>query len=171
MKIVVFGPVASGKTTLAKILQEELNLPLYQMDFIVHDDENHIRRDEKTQVKMINDIFKKEKEWIIEGTPRNHWEMLSAAATMIIYLDREKPLLRWRLFLRHVKIQLRIEKVPYKLDKDFYKRMLDYINQDQKELLKWLIKRYPTKLVILKKDKEYQKLLKAIKEGEIYKYQ
>ena len=171
MKVLVVGPVASGKSTISKKLQEELEIPLYELDHIVHNDETGTKRTEEEQRKMINDIIRKDKEWIIEGVPRSHLDVLSSNATMILYLDFPKKLLKKRLFLRHLKIKLGITKVKYKANKELYQRMLNYIKNDKREVLMECMKRYPTKLIIVKSDKEIKTLITAIKEGEILKYQ
>ena len=171
MKILVLGPVASGKTTIAKKIQEETNLPLFDIDSIVHNDASKDKRTEEEQRKMINQILKENKEWIVEGMPRTHLEVLASSATTIIYLDREKSILKRRLLQRHLKIHLNLEKANYEVNRKLYKRMLEYINNDQKEILKECMKKYPSKLVILKTDNDYQTFIDALKEGEILKYQ
>ena len=40
MKILIIGIVASGKSTLATKLSKQLNIKHYEIDLIVHDDEN-----------------------------------------------------------------------------------------------------------------------------------
>ena len=171
MKILILGPVASGKTTIANQLQKELDIPLYELDHIVHDDNKGIKRSEEEQRKMINEIIRKNKDWIIEGVPRTHLDVLSSSATMILYLDIPKKILKRRLFIRHLKIKLGITKVKYKVDKELYNKMLGYIENDKREVLMACMKRYPMKLIIVKSDKEIKKLIKAIEEGEILKYQ
>ena len=171
MKILVLGPVASGKTTIARKLIEETNLPEFSIDYIVHDDEENRVRTEEEQRKIINDIIKQNKEWIIEGMPRTHLEVLASAATTILYLDVEKKELRRRLFFRIWKNRLGIENVGYKVDQKLIKRMKEYIEKDQKEILSECMKKYPSKLIILKNKKEVQSFIKALKEGEELKYQ
>ena len=171
MKIVILGPVASGKTTLAKELSEEIGIPFFQMDEIVHDDENQVKRDEQEQRKMINEIIHKNKEWIMEGMPRNHLEVLAANATSIIYLYKNKKELKRSLFLRTLANKLGIIKVKYKVDKNLYNRMKEYIENEDHSTLKELTKKYSSKLIIIKNKKELEVFKTALKEGEILKYQ
>ena len=66
MKIYIIGPPASGKTTLSKILSKKYNIESYELDKLVFDDDNnHIRRDDKTISKLFNDILSKDS-FIIE---------------------------------------------------------------------------------------------------------
>ena len=171
MKIFIVGPVASGKTTLARKLSELLDIPYFELDSIVHDDYNSIKRSEDEQRSLINKIIRDNKEWIIEGMPRTHLDVISANATLIIYLDFKKHIIKSRLRIRYIKQKLGISNVNYKVDKELYFRMLNYINDDHKENLKILMKRYPTKLCIIKNNREIKRLMDAIKEGEILKYQ
>ena len=171
MKIIILGPVASGKTTLAKVLSEETNIPFFQMDEIVHDDIHQVKRDDEEQKKLINSIIKKNKEWIIEGMPRNQLDLLASNATSILYLNVSKKKLRKRLWLRSLKIKLGLEKANYQLDKELYQRMLNYIKEEDNHTLKEVSQKYPSKVIILKNQKEIEIFLKALKEGEILKYQ
>ena len=171
MKILVLGPVASGKTTLAKQVHERYHLPLFELDSIVHDDINHEKRPVKEQRSMINEIIRSHKEWILEGMPRDYLDVLASNATMIIYLDYSKKQLLRRLRIRHLKYKLKITKVPFETNRDLYLRMKSYIENDHKENLVECMKKYPTKLIIVKNKREIQKLFLAIEEGQILKYQ
>ncbi len=171
MKILIIGPVASGKSTLAKKLNNLTSIPLFEIDNIVHDDVNKEKRSEDEQRKIINGIIRNNKEWIIEGIPRTHLEVLSSNATTIIYLDYPKNELKRRLQWRYIKIKLRLLKVNYDMNKELYDRLLNYIRNDNKEVLKEIMNKYPSKLIIIKNNKEINKYIMALKEGEILKYQ
>lgn len=171
MKICILGPVASGKSTLAEALKEELGIPLFSMDQIVHDDEASHKREEKEQLNIINTIIRENKEWIIEGMPRTHLEVLSFNATTIIYLDYEKKTLRKRLNKRNKDIRSGKIKVPYKLTEELLNNMNHYIEDDNREDKLYIMKKYPQKLIIIKNDKELKTLREAIQEGQELKYQ
>lgn len=70
MKILIVGTVGTGKTTLAKKLSKQYKIEYYEIDLIVHDDENNGRKrtiDEQSDIiKKIN----KNEDWIIEGVLR-----------------------------------------------------------------------------------------------------
>ena len=53
MKILIIGIVASGKSTLARRLSQKTNIENYQIDLIVHDDENQIKRNDAEQQEII----------------------------------------------------------------------------------------------------------------------
>lgn len=71
MKILIIWIVASGKTTLARQLSKEINIQLYELDSIVHDDLNNRKRTNEEQRQIIEEINKQE-DWIIEGTLRKN---------------------------------------------------------------------------------------------------
>jgi len=171
MKVFILGPVASGKSTLAERLQEELTIPMYSIDRIVHNDELQNKRSEQEQLNMINHIIRKEKEWIIEGMPRTHLDVIANNATTIIYLDYDKSILSKRLKKRNQDIKTGRIQVPYELTKELLEKMNDYVEKDNREDKIYLMKRHPQKLIIIKNDKELEKLRIAIREGEILKYQ
>lgn len=70
MKILIIGIVASGKTTLAKKLEQQLNIKHYEIDSIVHDDlykwtSDYEKEREKTINKYADKLIKirNSKEW------------------------------------------------------------------------------------------------------------
>ncbi|MBQ8597929.1 MAG: AAA family ATPase, partial [Lachnospiraceae bacterium] len=71
MKILIFGIVASGKTTLAKKLSKELNIPYYEGDCIAwgFPGEERYKRTDEEQAEMIDKI-NENPDWIVEGTYR-----------------------------------------------------------------------------------------------------
>ena len=86
MKILIIGTIASGKTTLAKKLEQKLNIKYYEIDSIVHDDENQVRRTPDEQKEIIKEIDK-QSDWIIEGVLRENLNYLLDMCDKIIYLN------------------------------------------------------------------------------------
>lgn len=77
MKILIFGSVASGKTTLAKKLSKELNIIYYEGDCIAWGslNEQRYKRSNEEQKEVIDKI-NKNSSWIIEGTYRESQRIL-----------------------------------------------------------------------------------------------
>jgi len=113
-RIYIVGAVASGKTTLAKILSKQLNIPWYELDNIYH-----LRLPEGSKVKpsMERDIEFDEiiysDSWIIEGVRRKCFDEGFEKADLIIFLDTH-PIRRSRFILkRWVRQRLQLEKSNY----------------------------------------------------------
>lgn len=87
-KIYIIGIVASGKTTLAKKLSKQLDVPFYELDCIVwhKTDTERYKRTPAQQLEVIKDIDSKSN-WIIEGTYRESCHCLLDMADRLIFLD------------------------------------------------------------------------------------
>ncbi|OBZ07615.1 hypothetical protein A8L34_26160 [Bacillus sp. FJAT-27264] len=123
-KVLIIGIVASGKTTLAKRLSEEINIPWYELDSIVHHQTavERIKRTADQQLEVIMDIDK-DGHWIFEGTDRESYQCLYEMADTIIFLDTPLWKRKVRIFIRFLKQNLGIEKCHYKPDLTMLKMM------------------------------------------------
>ena len=107
MKVLIIGIVASGKSTLANRLGKENDIDVYEIDSIVHDDVNSIKRSCKEQTNIIMNINKKDN-WIIEGTLRKNLYFLLDMADKIIYIDIPLRIRKRRIITRYIKQKLKI---------------------------------------------------------------
>ncbi|MWC29376.1 hypothetical protein [Paenibacillus sp. MMS18-CY102] len=116
-KIFIIGIVASGKTTLAKRLSNEMNIPWYELDCIVHHETatERYKRTASEQVEVINQIDR-EGSWIFEGTDRESYQCLFEMADIILFLDPPLWKRRARILLRFLKQNLGLEKCHYQPD-------------------------------------------------------
>lgn len=152
MKILIVGTVGTGKTTLAKKLAEEYNIRHYEIDSIVHDDnESGRKRSVQEQEKIIKKIDE-ENSWIIEGTLRKNLYYLLDIADKIIYLDIPKRKRNVRILTRYIKQKLRIEKSNYipsiKMLKQMYKWSEEH--EKNKSQLEKVLNKYNVKLEIIR---------------------
>ena len=113
MKILIIGSVGSGKSTFARKLGEILDIPVYEIDLIVHNDQKNVKRTNNEQQAIIREIDKK-KDWIIEGTLRKNLDNLLLKADKIIFLDIPVRVRKIRIFKRFIRQKLGIEKCNYK---------------------------------------------------------
>lgn len=152
MKILIVGTVGTGKTTLAKKLSKQYKIEYYEIDLIVHDDENNGRKrtiDEQSDIiKKIN----KNEDWIIEGVLRKNLEYLLKLADKIIYLNIPKYKRNIRILTRFIKQNLKIEKANYKPDFKMLKNMYKWSKEDEerKEKFKKMLNKYEDKLEVIK---------------------
>lgn len=166
MKILIIGSVASGKTSLAKRISKELNINYYEIDSIVHDDENNYKRTPEKQRKIINEINDKVNDWIIEGTLRKNLFYLLDMTDVIVYLNINVRIRKWRIIKRFVKQKLRLEKSNYKPSIEMLKLMFKWTNdfENQKEEFENKLLKYKEKLKIINNDKE----LNNLRIGDLY---
>ncbi len=149
MKILIIGIVASGKSTLATKLSKQLNIKHYEIDLIVHDDENKKMRSHQEQLDIINEIDKNE-DWIIEGTLRKNLYILLDLAEKIIYLDIPLRVRKRRILIRHIKQNLGLEKCGYKPNREMLKKMYKWTDDFEKNKVQFEenINKYKDKLII-----------------------
>lgn len=150
MKILIVGIVASGKTTLANRLSKENNIKHYEIDSIVHDDINNIKRSNQEQQKIIDKIDENE-DWIIEGTLRKNLYNLLELADKIIYLDIPLKIRKKRILFRFFKQKLHIERCNYNCDISMLKNMYKWTNKYEKdrEIFEHELFKFKEKLIIL----------------------
>lgn len=155
MKIYIVGIVASGKTTLAKQLSAKIRIPKFELDSIIHDDENDgKKRSVEEQLQIIHKINKQE-DWIIEGTHRKNLDELFTLADKIIYLDIPLYKRRIRILKRYIKQKIGLEKCNYNPNIQMLKMMYKWTNDFEKNKMKFeeKLKMYKYKLIIANSNK------------------
>ena len=154
MKILIVGIVASGKTTLARKLSKLLDIKHYEIDSVVHDDINNVKRSEAEQKKIFKKIDKNSN-WIIEGTLRKHLFYLCGMADKIIYLDIPVKVRKKRIFTRFVRQLFGIEKCNYTVNLKRLKLMYKWTNDFEKDKNSFEEKlfKYKDKIIVVKDDK------------------
>lgn len=88
LKIDIVGSVASGKTTLARKISKEFNIPHYEKDNVVwkRTPSGDVKRTPQERDAYFNDIISK-KEWVVEGSPRQPLKESYDCCDYIIVLD------------------------------------------------------------------------------------
>lgn len=131
-KIYIIGPVGSGKTTLAKALSNKINIPMYELDKVVWDDDNgNIKRSDEEIAKLFNDIIKN-KEWIIEDVGRKKFYDGIYNADIVYYINLPNFVIYKRCILRWIKQLLGLEKYNYKPTLNGLFEMLKWAKSDIK---------------------------------------
>lgn len=134
MKILIFGIVASGKTTLAKKLSGELRIPYYEGDCIAwgFPGESRYKRSNEEQAEIIRRIDA-EKSWIVEGTYRESQKEFYNLAEKVIFLDTPLYLRKYRIIARYIKQKLGFEKCNYEPTLDMVKAMYGWTKEFEKD--------------------------------------
>lgn len=151
MKVLIIGSVASGKSTLARKLSNKSNIKSYEIDSIVHDDVNNIKRKNEEQQKIIKKIDN-QNEWIIEGTLRRNLYNLLEMADNIIYVDTPLIIRKKRILTRYIKQKLGIEKCGYKPSYKMLKNMYTWTKEfeSKRKDFEDVLKKYQEKLIVVK---------------------
>lgn len=158
MKIYIIGPVGSGKTTLAKKISKKNNLPFYELDKIIWDDEKGIKRSPQNLQNEIKKITKKTS-WIVEDVGRDTFQELYPLCTKIYYLKIPIIILYFRVIKRWLKQIINIEKSNYPQNLNTLKDMIKWVKtskQKESTLLNKIIK-YNYEIITISK---YKKMLK-----------
>ncbi|QTD40486.1 hypothetical protein [Sporosarcina sp. Te-1] len=124
MKLFIMGIVASGKTTYAKKLSAQCNLPFVELDAVVYHEKDgkRVKRSPEEQMEMIREIDRAGG-WVMEGVYRPSYHALFDMADTIIWLDPPLYKRRYRIFSRHMKQVLGLESCAYKPDFQMLRNM------------------------------------------------
>ena len=160
MKILIIGSVASGKTSLARKLENKLKVKYFEIDSIVHDDIKKIKRTNEEQKEIIDRINNENTDWIIEGTLRKNLNYLLDYADKIIYLNIDVKIRKRRIIKRFIKQKLRLEKCNYKPDLEMLMLMYKWTNDFEENKIEFenSLEKYSDKLIKITNDNKIEKI-------------
>jgi len=173
MRIYIVGIVASGKTTISKMLANHFMIPSFELDVIVHPVINGVRkkRTPDQQVAYIKEIDD-QGPWLIEGTYRASSHILLDLADFIIFLDPPLALRKRRVFTRFMKQQLGLEACHYKSNikmlKMMYKWTKDF-ESTRHDFEKMLVV-YEDKLIVINERTSVKAFNKVLEKGVINEF-
>jgi adenylate kinase family enzyme len=154
-KIHIIGSVASGKSTLARKLSKDMNIPYFELDNIMWErrETGDRRRSEEERVDLIHSIITTDY-WIVEGAHYQSWMVDSLIhADLIIFLDTPKPKRTFRILKRFIEEKTRLKKGNYKQTIRMLTKMFEWnhrFERDDKENITCLLKPYKHKVEIMK---------------------
>lgn len=155
MRIYIMGCPGTGKTTIAKYLNKKLRIKHYELDCIIHDDENNRKRTEEETLVLFKNIIKKPN-WIIEDVGRNIFNEGRELADKIYYIKLPKKEVYRRVVIRWFK--QKIGKIPYN-----YPPTIKSLIQ----MLKWVKSYVKKEKTILKELEQYKDKLRIINDTKL----
>ncbi|MCM3709462.1 hypothetical protein [Sporosarcina luteola] len=162
MKIFIMGIVASGKTTYAKELSKQMDLPFVELDSVVYHNVAGVRikRTPEEQVQVIHQMDAKGS-WIAEGVFRPSYHLLLDLADIIIWLDPPLWKRKIRILSRHVRQVIGVEECAYRPDFQMLQNMYNWTKQfeGKREELDGSLQPYLDKLIVVRDDPAKNQLL------------
>ena len=155
MKIFIMGIVASGKTTYAKKLSKQMDVPFVELDGVVYHNVDGVRvkRTPDEQVQVIHQMDAKGS-WIAEGVYRPSYHLLLDLADIIIWLDPPLWKRKFRIFSRHVKQVIGVEECAYEPDLQMLRNMYKWTKnfEEKRDELDGILQPYLDKLIVVRND-------------------
>ncbi|SFJ59242.1 Adenylate kinase [Bacillus sp. 71mf] len=157
-KIHIIGSVGSGKTTLARMLSSQLNIPYYELDNVVwkRSEKGDIRNTPEERDKQLNDIVSSDA-WIVEGAHHTWVSQSFQHADIIIFLDVALSKRIYRITKRFILQLLQLEKANYKPSFHMYLKMFKWtrgFERESKAEILYMFGEYGDKVVVLKDNRE-----------------
>ena len=112
MKLFIIGAAGSGKTTLARMISNAINVAAVNLDDLFWNNtlSNYgNKRDEGERTAMLDAVLRNES-WIVEGA-YVEWPLLAMkAADRIIYLKKPKRTINFRIWRRFLRRKIGLER-------------------------------------------------------------
>ncbi|MGG3280704.1 AAA family ATPase [Paenibacillus solani] len=166
-RIHIIGSVGSGKTTLARALAAQLNLPYYELDNVVWEraEPDDIRRSEADRDALLLSIVNNNC-WIIEGAHLNWVSPSFRRADLIVFLNPSYSTIICRIITRFIKQRLRLELAHYTPTWNMFIKMFQWSAAYQRKgkyQIQDALAGYPGKVVVVKNHGQLMQQLKQWK--------
>ena len=168
MKIAIIGYSGSGKSTLARRLAEEYDLPVLHFDRVQFRPGWEIRPQASKEI-MVKTFLDLHRDWVIDGNySKLSFERRMAEADVIILLLFNKLSCLYRVTRRYLKYKNKTrpdmaDGCGEKLDWEFVKWILqDGRTKESKARYRGVIDRYPQKIIIVKNQRQLDRVQKRI---------
>ena len=165
-RIHIIGSIGSGKTTLARELSAQLQLPCFELDNVVRErlPTGDVMRTAEERDAYLADIIEKDC-WIIEGVHQK-WVVPSfQKADLIIFLDIGMTTRRFRIIKRYFRQKAGLENSNYTPTLEILVRLYKYntvFEYERKPIVLEMLRPFEGKLVVLKSDAEIMDYLASL---------
>ncbi len=165
MKIIIIGCPGSGKSIFSQKLNKALEIPLFHLDLLYYNnDGTHISKEELE--RKLEEIFRKNDKWIIDGNYQRTIEMRMKECDTIILLDYPVEICLAGAESRIGKKRVDLPWIEEELDDKFKQKIISFSDEKMPQIYQLLKKYKNTKKVIVFKSREESNkyLLKLNKE-------
>ena len=136
-RIVVIGTTSSGKSTLGKLLSEELKLDFIELDAL-HWEPNWKEAEDEVFRERVR-LAIKSNTWVVAGNYRVVRDLIWTQAQIVIWLDYPLHILLWRLLWRTIQRNFSQE-LLWGTNRDKFWKHLKLWSEES--LINWLFKTY-----------------------------
>jgi adenylate kinase family enzyme len=153
-RIHIIGSVASGKSTLARNLYEDMNIAHYELDNIMWERGKNVdRRRSEEERRVILSYIVSQDSWIVEGVHHQEWMWESLEQSdLIIFLDAPKQKRTYRIIKRFIEEKAGLRKGNYTQTFHMLLKMFEWsrrFENEEKETILRLLKPYDSKVKIM----------------------
>ena len=167
-KILIIGCSCSGKSTLARKLAEQYNLPVLHFDRVQFRPNWEIRPQASKEI-MTKTFLDLHDSWVIDGNySKLSYERRMEEADVIIMLLFNRWRCLWRVTKRYLKYKNKTrpdmaQGCKEKLDWEFVKWILrDGRSKTARERYEWVLSRYPHKTIVVRNQRQLNRVEKQI---------
>lgn len=159
-RIHIIGSIGSGKTTLARKLSAQLQIPCFELDNVVWErkEAGDTKRAEEERNEYLEKIIHAQ-EWIVEGIHHTWVSPSFQKADLILYLDTGITVRRYRIIKRFLMQKIGLEKANYrptlKILKDLYRYNTVFEHKSRPAIFK-MLEPYGSKVIVLKNNSEIE---------------
>jgi len=167
-RIHIIGSIGSGKTTLAKRLSTQLDIPYYELDNVVwkRSETGDSKRTTEDRDEYLQSVIGTD-DWIIEGVHHKWVTPSFQHADVILFLDIKLSIRRFRVIKRFLMQKIGLEtanyKPSFKILKDLYNYNTVFEYESKPEIFD-MLRPYESKLIVIKNNNE---VIDCLKKGNL----
>lgn len=170
-KIFITGPVGSGKSTLARQLAKDFGFVYCELDIVIHKPDSSSesgsrKRPDAERDELLASLLSNSR-WVAEDTGRAFFETAWKQADSIILLEPHVKIRKYRILLRWVKQNLRLEKCGYKPNLKMLRMMFKWTKSYETgtDTLKKRLAAYNQKVSVLRTEKDIRRYISEYLRG------